>query len=207
MPDQSVPNFTSSVIDSADAPPPPIIFRPGETPAPITPGKKGIGKKTIATILGLILLIGGVATGVILVQQRQELRKKAQDVPGNFTVEAQLDTSRFTQVKARAIIHYDVSPRVDYTSCMSQGFMGLPIRASDDPCTAVGEGSYATKWDRKVTVDGKEYRLVYPTTCVGEKINGVEVCEQTENIRPNVGAPFHRGIYQLIATFSQLDEL
>ncbi len=158
-------------------------------------------KLIIGGIIALILTLG-IAIGGYLVGQRQQIGKKAQDAAGYFTVEAQLGTSRFTQVNARAIIHYDVSPRVDYQSCMSQGLMSLPIRASDNPCTAVGAGSYATKWDRQVTVNGKEYRLVYPTTCVGEKINGVEVCEQTESITAAYGAPFHRGVYQLVISAS-----
>lgn len=40
--------------------------------------KKKIGsKKVIATILGILLLIGGVGAGVILVQRQQEIREKA----------------------------------------------------------------------------------------------------------------------------------
>jgi len=34
-------------------------------------------KKILVTILGLLLLIGGVAAGVFLIQQQQEIREKA----------------------------------------------------------------------------------------------------------------------------------
>lgn len=44
--------------------------------APHAPRKYG-GKKIIATIFGILLLIGGVIAGVVLVRQKQELREKA----------------------------------------------------------------------------------------------------------------------------------
>ena len=44
--------------------------------APHAPKKYG-GKKIIATIFGLLLLIGGVAAGVILVQRQQEISERA----------------------------------------------------------------------------------------------------------------------------------
>lgn len=44
--------------------------------APHAPKKYG-GKKIIATIFGILLLIGGVAAGVILVQNQQQLAQKA----------------------------------------------------------------------------------------------------------------------------------
>lgn len=44
--------------------------------APHTPQKYG-GKKIIATIFGIFVLIGGIAAGVLLVQRQQELREKA----------------------------------------------------------------------------------------------------------------------------------
>lgn len=66
----------------------------GNTPSPSTPeassptdmpsiiaspkSKKFGGKKIIATILGLFLLVGGLAAGTILVRQRQDIREKAQ---------------------------------------------------------------------------------------------------------------------------------
>lgn len=166
-------------------------------------------KQIIIGIIVAVVLTAGLVVGDYLVKRQQRLEKKAAvDIAGNLTVEALLKdpvsgaTSRLTTVNARTIVHYDVSPRVDYKSCMSGGYMSLPIRSADNPCTAVGQGSYATKWDRQVTVGSQNYKLVYPTTCVGEKIDGVEVCEQTENIRPNVGAPYHRGIYQLMVSAS-----
>src|SRR3972149_6211544 len=44
--------------------------------SPHTPKKYG-GKKIIATIFGVLLLIGGVAAGVILVQRQQEISERA----------------------------------------------------------------------------------------------------------------------------------
>lgn len=44
--------------------------------SPHTPQKYG-GKKVIATIFGILLLIGGVAAGVLLVQRIQEIRERA----------------------------------------------------------------------------------------------------------------------------------
>jgi hypothetical protein len=88
--------------DGAVSPPPPIVEekKPEETAAvtqetgatenaqtipnipPVistsdTGGKKPVNKKMIATILGVLVLVGGVGAGVILVQNQQDIREKA----------------------------------------------------------------------------------------------------------------------------------
>lgn len=70
--------------DSTEPPPPPIIEEQEEggtdIPPVITTGEKPkgkVGKKVIATILGILLLVGGVGAGVILVQRQQDIREKA----------------------------------------------------------------------------------------------------------------------------------
>jgi len=70
--------------NSTVPPPPPIIEeqKEGEADIPpvVTTGEKPkgkVGKKVIATILGILFLVGGVSAGVILVQQQQEIREKA----------------------------------------------------------------------------------------------------------------------------------
>ncbi|MGB6838774.1 MAG: hypothetical protein WBD86_02415 [Microgenomates group bacterium] len=55
---------------SVDTDIPPVITTAG---AP----KRKFGKKTIATILGVLFLVGGIGAGVILVQQQQDIREKA----------------------------------------------------------------------------------------------------------------------------------
>jgi hypothetical protein len=50
---------------------PPVITTSG------TGGKKPVGKKMIATILGILVLVGGIGAGVILVQNQQDIREKA----------------------------------------------------------------------------------------------------------------------------------
>jgi hypothetical protein len=76
--------------NSTVPPPPPIIEeqKEGETnipPVVTTGGKpKGkVGKKVIATILGILFLVGGVSAGVILVQRQQDIREKAAVINGN----------------------------------------------------------------------------------------------------------------------------
>lgn len=59
---------TGSAAPNADIPP---IISSDEKP------KKKFGGKTIATILGILILVGGVGTGVILVKQQQDIREKA----------------------------------------------------------------------------------------------------------------------------------
>lgn len=73
-----------SAANSTVPPPPPIIEEQKEGKADIPPivttgGKpKGkVSKKVIATILGILFLVGGVSAGVILVQQQQDIREKA----------------------------------------------------------------------------------------------------------------------------------
>lgn len=93
--------------DGAVSPPPPIVEekKPEETTAPTqktettesaqaipdippvittsgTGGKKPVGKKMIATILGVLFLVGGIGAGVILVQNQQDIREKAAVVNG-----------------------------------------------------------------------------------------------------------------------------
>ena len=63
----------------------------------------------IGGITALVMTLG-IAMGGYLAGQKQQIEKKAQDAAGYFTVEAQLGSTRFTQVNARAIIHYDATP-------------------------------------------------------------------------------------------------
>ena len=49
---------------------PPVI-------TPSQPKKKFGGKRVIATILGLLVLVGGLGAGVILLRQQQDIREKA----------------------------------------------------------------------------------------------------------------------------------
>ncbi len=75
LPTQEVPaNPTGPSIDTNEPEPAPPITPPIISS---TPKKKFGGGKIIATILGLFLLIGGIAGGVLLTQQNQNLSEKA----------------------------------------------------------------------------------------------------------------------------------
>jgi hypothetical protein len=70
-PQTPIQSGQNPVSDSSAAPGfdiPPVIT---------TPKKKFGGGKIIATILGLLLLVGGIGAGVVLVQQRQLFQQKA----------------------------------------------------------------------------------------------------------------------------------
>ena len=88
----------STAMDSSELPPAPPIVEPAlpETPpvgdiggaAPTfdisgsmsgtpPPKKKFGGRKFVATILGLLVLVGGLGAGIILVQQQQDIRERA----------------------------------------------------------------------------------------------------------------------------------
>jgi len=55
---------------------------PSDTPPVVSSPKKKFGSgKIIATILGILLLVGGVGTGVYLTQQNQNISEKAYDAP------------------------------------------------------------------------------------------------------------------------------
>jgi len=92
---QDMPSFTQ--VDSATPPPPPIPTvqefsnkeekeKKGsnapnlDIPPVITQSekpKKKFGGKTIATILGILVLVGGIGAGIFLVKQSQDIREKA----------------------------------------------------------------------------------------------------------------------------------
>ena len=67
----SAPSFDTpnASQDQANLEVPPVIGG--------VPPKKRSGKKVIATILGLFVLIGGLGAGVILVRQQQDIRERA----------------------------------------------------------------------------------------------------------------------------------
>ncbi len=98
--DQATSAPPPSMQDGLVSPPPPIVEeeKPEETAAsggvsveesPAAPsippvmttsgagGKKFGGKKVIATILGVLVLVGGIGAGVVLVQRQQDIREKA----------------------------------------------------------------------------------------------------------------------------------
>jgi hypothetical protein len=84
------PPLSIPEISDAPSPPtdlPPIISRPQ---------KKFGGKKIIATILGFLVLIGSLGAGVILVNQQQDIREKAQ-----------VGERDFYEFKCRSIKVYD----------------------------------------------------------------------------------------------------
>ncbi len=68
--------------------PPPTPTNPTSASNVVSPRRTGPKGKIIATILGLVLLVGGVGAGVLLVQQQQELREKA-DICYNAAVPGQ----------------------------------------------------------------------------------------------------------------------
>lgn len=95
MPDQPAPaqNLPVSFPDVSDFPPMPAAAVPAppqsvqtptvpadlpDLPPMIPPAKKTFGsKKIIATILGILILVGGVGAGIFLVGQRQLFQQKA----------------------------------------------------------------------------------------------------------------------------------
>ncbi len=62
------PSDSGSAAPSFDIPP--VV-------TPTSPKKKFGGKRVIATILGLLVLVGGVGAGIVLVRQQQDIREKA----------------------------------------------------------------------------------------------------------------------------------
>ncbi len=79
---QSAPPPPPSDVPPPDLPPvvPPVITLP--------PAKKFGGRRVIATILGLLVLGGGLTAGLILVRQQQIFREKAREFCGECTSSA-----------------------------------------------------------------------------------------------------------------------
>jgi hypothetical protein len=107
MPNQNDPNQKNKITETVPASVPPTDLPPipdfmvqnnqGQTvsiqqdadknfnplsqpPMVTTPGKKYGGKRIIATILGILLLVGGVGAGIVLTQQPQIFKQKAEVV-------------------------------------------------------------------------------------------------------------------------------
>lgn len=85
---QPVPDVAFPSEDSGSLPLTPDLNQPTgdgtaapiETPATLPPSKPklSLGKgKIVATILGILLLVGGVGAGIVLVKQQQDIREKA----------------------------------------------------------------------------------------------------------------------------------
>jgi hypothetical protein len=72
-PEVAPPEGAAPPPDSGSAAPsfdiPPVISQ--------APKSKGGGKRVIATILGLLVLVGGLGAGIVLVKQQQDIREKA----------------------------------------------------------------------------------------------------------------------------------
>lgn len=84
QPPPVLPVIPPMAHDASISPPPPVVERKKnqgvDIPPVVTTSKKG-GKKSkgkmIVTILGLFVLVGGIAAGVILVQRQQDIRERA----------------------------------------------------------------------------------------------------------------------------------
>jgi hypothetical protein len=82
-PDVSFPSEDSGPLPLTNAMPPSpdgTASPAPEEPSMIPPSKPklGLGKgRVVATILGILLLVGGVGAGIVLVQQQQDIREKA----------------------------------------------------------------------------------------------------------------------------------
>ena len=144
--------------DGAFSPPPPIVEekKPEETTAttqetgatedsqeipnipPVittsdTGGKKPVSKKMIATILGVLVLVGGIGAGVILVQNQQDIREEAASATcaGGVAIGDYACSSATTCVKCTQTERYDYPTFVtaDRSNCTGE----LCYQEIDDP--------------------------------------------------------------------------
>ncbi len=161
-----------SAANSTVPPPPPIIEEQKEGKADIPPivttgGKpKGkVSKKVIATILGILFLVGGVSAGVILVQQQQEIREEASVTEPHCTV---LDSQSY------CIGNYlsndcwcgDVSgpSNADYWCCTLKGNPGV-IVSDKNCCPPAGWADYT--WGATEYGEDWCFNTAVPS-CVGD---------------------------------------
>jgi len=80
IPEPVVPTFPSET-DFPPPPPPAGVPEASDLPPIISPpAKKFRGKKMVATILGVLLLVGSLGAGIILVKQQQDIREKAEGI-------------------------------------------------------------------------------------------------------------------------------
>lgn len=85
--DEDKEDNLSSNKPEPESPPPPPNSGAGIPPVVTTPKpkRKFGGKKIVATILGLLLLVGGIGAGVILVQNQQDIRNRAGSCTVGYT--------------------------------------------------------------------------------------------------------------------------
>ncbi len=126
-------NSDKKIVENPDTP---IVT------APEAPEKYG-GKKAIATIFGILILVGGVATGVLLVQRAQELREKAasgsecQQSPDCDLVDNAANQGSYTA--SRPITHAFITDQV---------FHRYAPGDSDDGCRRVTISGNFISWNR-----------------------------------------------------------
>lgn len=106
-------------------------------PTPPTPEKKFGGGKLIATFLGVLLLVGGLATGVVLVSQPQLLEQKAAPIVpklcSDVSLNLDLDTCTKDRLNHSTYCMKPQGPGINYESpfrqCCRKGY-----RVSNNDC-------------------------------------------------------------------------
>lgn len=152
--------------------------------APHVPKKYG-GGKVIATIFGILFLIGGVAAGVFLVQRQQEIAERAssgkecQQSPNCILLESPGNSGSFTS--PRTIVGVLIT---------AQDARAYPPGSTNDGCYKVDINGVSLSWERVGSgPDCKDISNIQVKLVSGEPSPTVPISPTTEPTKPPEGTP------------------
>ena len=96
--DATIPPIPPNLAQDTSFPNPTQVISDAPPPEENVPPKKKFSGKMIATILGILVLVGSIGAGIILVGQQQDIREKANVCSPNGQIEKYCDTGSGSEI-------------------------------------------------------------------------------------------------------------